>query len=308
MLRILLFLLLSVVALPLLVVGCLRLAPPPITSFMLQSEVKPIRYQWVPAERIADAVRNAVVASEDQKFWDHGGFDFEAMEKAYRHNQKRSRKRGASTISQQTAKNLFLWPGGGYLRKGIEAWLTLLLEWLWPKERILEMYLNIAEFGPGIYGVEAAARHHFDKPASGLTPTEAARLAAVLPNPRHWHASQPGPYVMKRTAWILRQMGYRPRPPTVPDPEPAAPEDMEADQPDAPADPPRYEEITPDEGFETFPDEPESEADDGPAETPGMPASENAGEAPPSRPREGGRVVDEDSSVDDSEGDPSLIY
>ena len=196
--------------LPLFVIGALRFLPPPATAFMLQSEVWPIRYEWVPAERIADSARKAVVAAEDQKFWQHKGFDLEAITEAYEDNQKRRRKRGASTISQQTAKNLFLWPGGGYLRKGIEAYLTGWLELLWPKERILEVYLNVAEFGPGIYGVEAAARGYFGKTALELQPAEAARLAAVLPNPKRLSAASPGEYVLVRTNWIMGQMGYRP--------------------------------------------------------------------------------------------------
>ncbi len=196
---------------PLFLVGALRFVPPPVSSFMLQSELWPIRYEWVPAERIAEVARKAVVASEDQKFWTHDGFDFEAMEEAYRANQQRRSRRGASTISQQTAKNLFLWPGGGYLRKGIEAYFTVLIELLWPKARILEVYLNIAEFGPGIYGVEAAAQKFFGKPAAKLSAEEAARLAAVLPNPKRWRAANPGSYVTARSAWILWQMGYRPR-------------------------------------------------------------------------------------------------
>ena len=214
--------------LPPAIVLALRWLPPPLTAFMLQSEVQPVRYQWVPASEIADVARRAVVAAEDQKFWMHEGFDFEAIEKALASNQKKNRRiRGASTISQQTAKNLFLWPGGGYFRKGVEATFTVLIEKFWGKERILEVYLNVAEFGPGIYGVEAAAQAHFGKPARRLTPDEAARLAAILPNPRRWSVSKPGPYVRKRSAWVLRQMGYgRPVAPVAgasADPEPLEP-------------------------------------------------------------------------------------
>lgn len=229
MARVLIILILLLVSLPLMMVGCLRQLPPPVTSFMLQSEVKPVDYQWVPTAEIAEVARKAVVAAEDQKFWSHDGFDFEAMEKAYRSNQnKRRQKRGGSTISQQTAKNLFLWPGGGYVRKGIEAGFTVLIEGFWPKERILEVYLNIAEFGPGIYGVEAAAQRFFGKSAARLTPTEAAKLAAVLPNPKRWKADRPGPYVMKRSAWILRQMGYGPRKPDPADEEPLEPPEQQS--------------------------------------------------------------------------------
>lgn len=224
MARVLIILTLLLVSLPLMMVGCLRQLPPPVTSFMLQSSVKPVDYQWVPAAQIAEVAGKAVVAAEDQKFWSHDGFDFEAMEKAWHSNQKgRRQKRGGSTISQQTAKNLFLWSGGGYLRKGIEAGFTVLIEAFWPKQRILEVYLNIAEFGPGIYGVEAAAQRFFGKPAARLTPTEAAKLVAVLPNPKRWKADRPGPYVMQRSAWILRQMGYGPRKPDPADEEPLEP-------------------------------------------------------------------------------------
>ncbi len=218
--------LLLALALLLLPVLALRWLPVPISAFMLASPVQPVRQQWVAAEQIADSARRAVVASEDQKFFEHQGFDVEAIEKAYSHNQKAKRKRGASTISQQTAKNLFLWSGGGYFRKGLEAAYTVLIEALWPKQRILTVYLNIAEFGPGIYGVEAASQAYFKKPAAQLTPTEAARLAAVLPSPRKWKVVNPGVYVQKRSAWILRQMGYSSRPlrsytPDVdPEPEP----------------------------------------------------------------------------------------
>lgn len=231
----------------------LRWLPAPTSAFMLASDVKPVRHQWVPASAIADTARRAVVASEDQKFFEHQGFDIEAIQKAYASNQKKGRRvRGASTISQQTAKNLFLWSGGGYFRKGIEAVYTVLIEALWPKQRILTVYLNIAEFGPGIYGVEAAAQAYFKKPAAKLTANEAARLAAVLPNPTKWKVSKPGPYVQKRTAWILGQMGYGARrqepPPEEPEPPPGtdhdtspvveaeapAPEATPASAPDAP--------------------------------------------------------------------------
>lgn len=199
---------LLVVALPLLAVLALRWLPPPTTAFMLASEAQPVRHVWVPQAAIAPVMRRAVVAAEDQKFWQHHGFDLEAIEKAYAHNQRDgARVRGASTISQQTAKNLFLWSGGGYFRKGLEAGLTVLIELLWSKERILTVYLNVAEFGPGVYGVEAAARTFFGKPASRLTAYEAARLAAVLPSPRRWKVNAPSAYVQQRTQWILRQMG-----------------------------------------------------------------------------------------------------
>ena len=217
-------LILLLIALTLLPVALLKWVPPPTTAFMLESPTKPVQYQWVPASRIADAARRAVVAAEDQKFRTHNGFDVEAMEKAYAHNKKSRRKRGASTISQQTAKNLFLWSGGGYFRKGVEAGITLLIESIWGKDRILEMYLNIAEFGPGIYGVEAASRAYFHKSAAQLTPNEAARLTAVLPSPRRWKVNAPGAYVQKRVNWIMGQMGYGHGPSEEPEPPSAGPE------------------------------------------------------------------------------------
>ena len=206
--RLLLWLFVAGLAVTVLPVALLRFVPPPTTAYMLQSPVKPVKYRWVPASRISDNARRAVVASEDQKFWMHHGFDLEAIEKAREHNKRSKRVRGASTISQQTAKNLFLWPGGGYFRKGIEAAYTVLIEALWPKQRILEVYLNVAEFGPGIYGVEAASQAYFHKPAAQLSVSEAAHLASVLPSPRHWSVTRPGSYVQRRANWIVGQMGF----------------------------------------------------------------------------------------------------
>ncbi|MEK6806599.1 MAG: monofunctional biosynthetic peptidoglycan transglycosylase [Pseudomonadota bacterium] len=202
-------LLLALLTPPMVVVG-LRWLPPPTSAFMLLSPTQPVDYRWVPATAHADALRKAVLAAEDQKFWSHNGFDFEAIEKALAHNQKSRRVRGASTISQQVAKNLFLWNERSWLRKGLEVSFTVLIEACLPKPRILEMYLNIAEFGPGIYGAEAAAQRFFGVSAAKLSPEQAARLAAVLPRPRKWRAASPGPYVQKRAQWILGQMGYRP--------------------------------------------------------------------------------------------------
>ena len=164
------------------------------------------RRQWVDLTRISPNLALAVVASEDQKFPEHWGFDVEAIEKAYELNQHSHRVRGASTISQQVAKNLFLWSGRSYFRKGLEAYFTVLIEACWPKRRILEVYLNIAEFGYGIYGAEAAAQRFL--PQTGITPdrSDAAVLAAVLPNPRRYLASAPSRYVQQRRAWILDQM------------------------------------------------------------------------------------------------------
>lgn len=220
--RALLWMLLALFVLALMppaIVLALRWWAPPTTSFMLRSEVQPVAYHWVPRERIPESLRVAVVAAEDQKFWTHWGFDFIAIAEALEHNEKSKRKRGASTITQQTAKNLFLWPSRSWLRKGLEVSFTLLLEGLWPKERILEVYLNVAEFGPGIYGVEAAAQTFFKKPAEKLTATETAQLAAVLPNPKKWRADAPGPYVQSRVDWILVHTGQRPRFSAFPEPE-----------------------------------------------------------------------------------------
>ena len=253
------------------VVLALRWLPPPTTAFMLQSAVQPVQYQWVPAARIPESLRRAVIAAEDQKFWTHWGFDLMAIAEALEHNEKSRSVRGASTITQQTAKNLFLWPSRSYLRKGMEASFTLLLELAWPKERILEVYLNVAEFGPGIYGAEAAARKFFGKPAERLSAWEAAQLAAVLPNPRKYHAGRPGPYVQSRTDWILDQIGEAPRYAAVPESEPIPSEEpmdraLEAD-PSAAAPAATAEPAAPDRG-ETSPIETTPRPD--------MPASEPA--------------------------------
>lgn len=193
----------------------LRWVPPVGSAFMLSRSIDAWReadadfrlyYDWVPAERISPHLPLAIVAAEDQKFPQHHGFDFEAMKKAHRGNQRGRKIKGASTITQQLAKNLFLWGGRSYLRKGLEAWYTLLIELLWPKQRILEVYMNVVEFGDGVYGAEAAARRHFGTSAAGLSRSQAARLAAVLPSPKRYSASKPGPYVQRRARWIERQM------------------------------------------------------------------------------------------------------
>ena len=162
---------------------------------------------WVGMDEISPWMGLAVIAAEDQKFPDHWGIDVPAIEKALAHNERNeNRIRGASTLSQQTAKNLFLWDGRSWLPKGLEVGLTVGIETVWSKKRILTVYLNIAEFGDGIFGVEAAAQRYFHKPASRLTPAEAALLAAVLPNPIRFRADAPSGYVHSRQAWILRQM------------------------------------------------------------------------------------------------------
>ncbi|CNI44518.1 monofunctional biosynthetic peptidoglycan transglycosylase [Yersinia mollaretii] len=162
---------------------------------------------WVPMDEISPYMALAVMAAEDQKFPEHWGFDVGAIESALSHNQRnQNRIRGASTLSQQTAKNLFLWDGRSWVRKGLEVGLTAGIELVWTKRRILTVYLNIAEFGEGIFGVEAAAQHFFKKSASKLSASEAALLAAVLPNPLRFKANAPSGYVISRQQWILRQM------------------------------------------------------------------------------------------------------
>jgi monofunctional glycosyltransferase len=202
----------AVTALPVLL---LRFVAPPTSAFMLESalEARQARerdyrtdYRWVDLEAISPNAALAVIASEDQLFPYHAGFDLKSIREAVRANAHRRHPRGASTISQQVAKNLFLWSGPSYLRKGLEAWLTVLIEACWPKERILEVYLNIAQFGRGIYGVEAASRRFFHHPAARLTRAEAALLAAVLPSPLRLHPERPSSYLSSRQEWILAQM------------------------------------------------------------------------------------------------------
>lgn len=187
-----------------------RFAPVGVTFLMAQRAVEGEAYQrsWRPLSRIDPDLVTAVIAAEDAKFCSHYGFDIEAIEKALAHNERRpNRLRGGSTITQQTAKNVYLWPGRGWVRKGLEAWYTVLIETAWPKRRIMEVYLNVVEWGPGVYGAEAAARHWYGKSAEKLSAREAARLAAVLPSPRRYRADRPGPYVQRRTARIVATMG-----------------------------------------------------------------------------------------------------
>jgi monofunctional biosynthetic peptidoglycan transglycosylase len=165
-----------------------------------------LQQRWRDYGQISPQLPLAVVASEDQLFPVHRGFDFKQIRKAMDDAERGRRARGASTISQQVAKNLFLWSGRSWVRKGLEAWFTVLIETLWPKRRILEIYLNVAEFGRGIYGAEAAAQAFFHKPAAKLTRDEAARLAAVLPNPSRLHAGQPSRYLLRRQQEIATQM------------------------------------------------------------------------------------------------------
>ena len=201
----------------------LRWLPPPTTTFMLyrhfeelldKQSYRSIRYDWVNAGLISQHAYAAVVASEDQHFFHHFGFDLNSIQASINDYMDGSRLRGASTISQQVAKNLFLTPAKSFFRKGLEVWFTLLIELFWSKERILTVYLNIAEFGDHLFGIEAASRYYFSVPAKKISAAQAALLAATLPNPMLLKAARPSPYVLKRQRWILRQMrnsGYRER-------------------------------------------------------------------------------------------------
>jgi monofunctional glycosyltransferase len=193
----------------------LRWWNPPTSAFMLAARLDAAlahdrsyrtRYEWVDLEHISPHAALAVIASEDQQFPFHAGFDFRSIREAVRASERGKRLRGASTLTQQVAKNLFLWSGHSFIRKGLEAWFTVLIETCWPKERILEVYLNIVEFGRGLYGVQAAAEAYLHTPASRLTREEAALLAAVLPNPHRLHADRPSAYVLSRRDWIMDQM------------------------------------------------------------------------------------------------------
>lgn len=199
--KLLLFFLLAVAALILL----FRFVPVPLTPLMVMRDA-PIKKQWVAYSDIAPALPRAAIAAEDNLFCQHWGFDLKSLQTAAVAFASGEKAGGGSTISMQTAKNLFLWPERSIWRKLLEAPLTLAIEATWPKTRILEVYLNIAEWGPGVYGAEAAARHHFGKSAKALSRTEAARLAAVLPSPLKWSAGKPGNYVRRRTEIINRRV------------------------------------------------------------------------------------------------------
>lgn len=198
------------IALSLLLVLPWRWLPPPTSSFMLQTYLQQpsrfYRYTWIPYDQIAPDMVLAAIAAEDQRFPEHRGFDLEALQQAIEDYQQGEELRGASTITQQVAKNLYLWSGRSLMRKGLEAWFTLLIEQLWSKQRILEIYLNIAQFGTSTFGVEAASQQFFDRPASQLTLEEAALLAAVLPGPELYQVEQPSAAVRQHQAWILQQM------------------------------------------------------------------------------------------------------
>lgn len=192
------------VGLPLTLALIFRFVPPPVTPLMVLRAVQGhgIDKDWRPLDQISPHLRRAVIASEDGKFCSHWGFDWQAIDNAIERYEGGGKVLGASTISMQTAKNVFLWPGRTFLRKGLEAYLTLYLEALWPKRRILEVYLNVAEFGPGLYGAEAAAQRHFGKSASALSPREAALLAAILPAPLDRSPARQSAYVSRRAALI----------------------------------------------------------------------------------------------------------
>jgi len=192
-----------------------RFVPVPITPLMVirlveqgldpEKELRLVK-DWVPIEDMSKHAPQAVVASEDQTFMKHFGFDFKSLKKAWESNKKSKRVRGASTITQQTAKNVFLWPSRSYVRKAFEAYFTVLIEIFWSKERILEVYLNVIEMGDGIYGIEAASQTFFNKPAAKLSKGQSALIAAVLPNPRRWSPARPSSYIKGRQGWIMRQM------------------------------------------------------------------------------------------------------
>lgn len=193
----------------------LRWLPPPTSTFMLyrhfedlidEGAFKPIRFTWVNTKNISPYAAAAVIASEDQLFFQHSGFDLASIQSSIDEYQDGGKLRGASTISQQVAKNLFLTPAKSFLRKGIEAWFTVLIEIFWSKQRILEVYLNIAEFGDHLFGIETASRHYFGIPAKQLNRSQSALLAATLPNPIVLKADKPSAYLIRRQRWILKQM------------------------------------------------------------------------------------------------------
>jgi len=204
------FLLILAIVVPPVWVLIYRVVPPPITLLMVERMVQGqgLDHRWVSIEHMSPALVRSVIASEDSRFCRHHGFDMQAISAALRHNEARpGRIRGGSTISQQTAKNVFLWPQRSWVRKGAEAWFTVLIETLWGKRRIMEVYLNSVEMGPGVYGAQAASERYFHAPASALSPAQAGRLAAILPDPLKWKAARPGPYVQRRTGRIEARSG-----------------------------------------------------------------------------------------------------
>jgi monofunctional biosynthetic peptidoglycan transglycosylase len=208
--RILLVLFVVLIALPVGWVAVYKLVPPPITSLMVLRLVEGhgMDYRWRGLDDISPTLAQAAIAAEDSRFCLHHGFEFAAMEKAMAHNEKRPNKiRGGSTISQQTAKNAFLWPNRDYVRKGLEAWFTVLTEALWGKRRIMEVYLNIVEWGSGVYGAEAASQYYFGHSAKHLSASEAAHLVSVLPSPLKWKPVHSGAYVQRRAGTVAERIG-----------------------------------------------------------------------------------------------------
>ena len=203
-------------AITLLLVLIFKWVPVPITPLMVircveqkaNGEELKLEKDWESIDNLSNNLQLAVVCTEDQNFLVHNGFDFTAIKKAIAENKWKKRKRGASTISQQTAKNLFLWQGRSWFRKGLEVYFTFLIEVFWSKERIMEVYLNIIEMGDGIYGAEAASQHYFHKSAANLTNQQAAAIAAILPNPRKFSATHPSKYTQKRQSFAMRQMRH----------------------------------------------------------------------------------------------------
>jgi monofunctional glycosyltransferase len=214
--RILLKIFLGFIILSIASVVIFRWIPVPITPLMLircveqksEGNEMVLKHDWVPLEEVSPKLQLAVVCSEDQNYLKHFGFDWGAIEKALKSNEEGKKLRGGSTISQQTAKNVFLWPGRSFIRKGFEAWFTLLIEIFWSKERIMEVYLNSIEMGKGVYGAEAAAEYWFRKQAKNLSKDESAAIAAILPNPRKYVANPPSSYISKRKEWIKNQMSF----------------------------------------------------------------------------------------------------
>ncbi|WKW47015.1 monofunctional biosynthetic peptidoglycan transglycosylase [Myroides sp. JBRI-B21084] len=191
-----------------------KFVPVPFTPLMFIRTAEQIiegkelvwKHDWISIDQMGMPIQKAVIASEDGKFTNHNGFDMQAIEKAYKNNQRGKKIKGGSTISQQTAKNVFLWPGRSYIRKGLEAYFTVLIEVVWGKERIMEVYLNSIEMGKGIYGIEAAAQHWYGKSAKNLTKAQAASIAAILPNPRVYKAKNGSRYIERRKSAIVKQM------------------------------------------------------------------------------------------------------
>ncbi len=204
------------IAISIVLVLLFKWVPIPITPLMvircveqkMEGKDMKLEKKWKPLEEISPSLQLAVVCSEDQNFLKHHGFDFGAIEKAMKHNKKSKKKRGASTISQQTAKNVFLWPGRSWVRKGFEVYFTFLIETFWSKERIMEVYLNVIEMGPGIYGAEAASQAYFNKSAIKISKQQAATIAVVLPSPLKYNAKRPSGFLQGRINWTMKQMRF----------------------------------------------------------------------------------------------------